>query len=376
MAYNILGINPFHDGSVCLLSDGKIILYIEEERISLIKKDPNPFLAIQEVFNKYKIDAIVLGGLNHLKGTLSYTFAEPIEYFCGKLASKTNQHISFYDLSEQHHDLHTLMSFHNSGFNKALGVTIDGGGSRNINTQQEEANSISTWDYPNVNLVKKIFRDFNDFKPQLNVANFYTAITNYLGFKLNQEGKTMGLSSYGNFNKEFSKKYFNNFKLLPQFGHINTFQNSKNPDIYLQNYFSLNSSIFPPLTNFEWHKDPSKLDQKISDLALEIQNECQKNVGDMIEKYINKTGLKNVVCSGGYFLNCVNNYYLIKRFPNINFYFEPISHDGGTAIGAALALWYNKTQNLSLKKRIKSIYYGPQYSKNQLLKGIQKYVSN
>lgn len=374
MAYNILGINPFHDGSVCLLSDGKVILYIEEERISRIKKDSNPFLAIQKVFNEYKIDAIVMGGLNHLKGNLTYTIADPIEYFCYKLAIKTKQSIPFYDLSEQHHQLHTLMSFHNSGFNKALGVIIDGGGSKNINTQQEESNSVYTWDYPNINLVEKTFRDFNNIKPQLNVANFYTAITHYLGFQSNQEGKTMGLSSYGNFNKEFTKKYFNNFKLLPQFGYINTPKNNNNSRIYLQNYFSLNSFIFPPLTDFKWHKDPSKLDQKISDLALEIQNECQKNVGDMIEKYINKTGLKNVVCSGGYFLNCVNNYYLTKRFPDVNFYFEPISHDGGTAIGAALALWYEKNQNLSLKKRIKSIYHGPQYSKEQLLNGIQKYV--
>jgi carbamoyltransferase len=177
----------------------------------------------------------------------------------------------------------------------------------------------------------------------------------------------MGLSSYGNSKEIKNQNYFNNGLLDNSFGFIDK------KSLGLENYFKLNPSIFPPITNFEWHTDSSKLNQKISNLALEIQNECQKNVGDIIEKYINKTGLKNVVCSGGYFLNCVSNYYLKKRFPNINFYFEPLSHDGGTAIGAALFRWYKLNPNSKPYKQ-RTLYYGPQYSKEQLLEGIKKYV--
>ena len=34
MSYNILGINPGHNGSACLVADGELVYYGEEERLS------------------------------------------------------------------------------------------------------------------------------------------------------------------------------------------------------------------------------------------------------------------------------------------------------------------------------------------------------
>ena len=48
----------------------------------------------------------------------------------------------------------------------------------------------------------------------------------------------------------------------------------------------------------------------------------------------------NIVLSGGYALNCVNNYEYVKKFSEKNFFIDPVAHDGGTAIGAAL--WVNE----------------------------------
>ena len=39
---------------------------------------------------------------------------------------------------------------------------------------------------------------------------------------------------------------------------------------------------------------------------------------------------------GGYFLNCSNNFKYVKQFPNLNFFVDPVPHDGGTAIGACI----------------------------------------
>jgi predicted NodU family carbamoyl transferase len=47
---------------------------------------------------------------------------------------------------------------------------------------------------------------------------------------------------------------------------------------------------------------------------------------------------KNIVLSGGYSLNCTNNYRYLKEFPDHQFFVDPIPHDGGTALGAALWL--------------------------------------
>lgn len=45
---------------------------------------------------------------------------------------------------------------------------------------------------------------------------------------------------------------------------------------------------------------------------------------------------KNIILSGGYSLNCTNNYKYLERFPDINIFVDPVCHDGGTAIGVAL----------------------------------------
>lgn len=47
---------------------------------------------------------------------------------------------------------------------------------------------------------------------------------------------------------------------------------------------------------------------------------------------------KNIVMSGGYALNCTNNYRYLKEFPDHQFFIDPIPHDGGTGLGAALWL--------------------------------------
>jgi len=43
--------------------------------------------------------------------------------------------------------------------------------------------------------------------------------------------------------------------------------------------------------------------------------------------------------SGGYSLNCTNNYKYLQAFPEYQFFVDPIPHDGGTAVGAALEEW-------------------------------------
>ena len=64
MAYNILGIHPGHNGSAALVSDGKLVYYLEEERLSKYKRDGNPFRVMIDICSKYKINELVIGGTN------------------------------------------------------------------------------------------------------------------------------------------------------------------------------------------------------------------------------------------------------------------------------------------------------------------------
>lgn len=60
---------------------------------------------------------------------------------------------------------------------------------------------------------------------------------------------------------------------------------------------------------------------------------------NIIQKAIDlNPDIEHIVLSGGYSLNCTNNYKYTQRFPNHKFFVDPIPHDGGTAVGAALRL--------------------------------------
>ena len=48
MPYNVLGVNLNHNSSIALVSDGELILYLEEERLSRKKRDNNPYFLLEK----------------------------------------------------------------------------------------------------------------------------------------------------------------------------------------------------------------------------------------------------------------------------------------------------------------------------------------
>ena len=113
-----------------------------------------------------------------------------------------------------------------------------------------------------------------------------------------------------------------------------------------------------------WHKRPELLTNAAKNLAWKVQDETQEAMCNFIEKAVDMTGEKNIVISGGYGLNVIANYYYKKKFPELNIYIDPISHDGGTAIGLA-KMYSNKhigeEGGEHLKDPITSLYLGPKY---------------
>ena len=357
--YNILGITPAHNSSACVLSDGELIYFLEEERLSKFKRDGNPFKVINSILNKYKIDEVILAGVNYQSSPLVHT-GEDLYY---GMIRKYYPNIKFSHIGDKHHLTHSSCSFYNSGFNKAISVIIDGNGSRNnhiINNKDyssDEIQSIYIHEYPSktylynstqlCNFLEKNYNNKNtNIINTIGIGKAYEATSQYLKFGRDEGGKTMGLSSYGKFNSNIPS-FFKNKSIYEYYPRTDVQQPDIKKDI-LDNYLP-------------------------EDIAYKVQQESQQLVGDYIEKAIKETGLKQICCSGGYFLNCVANYYLTKRFPNIEFYFEPISSDAGTSIGAAKWAWYQKTQDKTIRPQT-TLYHGPQYSKEQLIKGIQKYV--
>jgi carbamoyltransferase len=64
LSYNILGILVGHNAATALISDGKLVYYLEEERLSRFKRDSSPFKTIINILSKYRIDELVISGTN------------------------------------------------------------------------------------------------------------------------------------------------------------------------------------------------------------------------------------------------------------------------------------------------------------------------
>ena len=77
------------------------------------------------------------------------------------------------------------------------------------------------------------------------------------------------------------------------------------------------------------------LDKNILQIANEAQEETLKDRIKLIEKAMTYSDCKNIILSGGYHLNCSNNFKLVKHFPKLKFFVDPIPYDGGIAVGAA-----------------------------------------
>lgn len=384
----ILGVSRGrHDGSATLLVDNKVVYHLESERLSNLRHDRYAFQVIEKIKNYVNhIDYIVLTGLEK---NPKYANGDPVEsldpytcYVLGLGKSFFEHGVIEVDLWDKHHEIHASTAFYNSGFNRALCIVKDGQGSRynftnNIFEKDSygyENGSVFIKEYPNETylLKKHISVDF-DLPKRLLWIDDHTYVTNsmseavvfekvseLIGLTMWDAGKTMGLSSYGK-NKKFNFNLYED-KLI-------------NEKIFGRNVNSLKiKSLFSNLETFE----------EKADLAYKIQKEIQKQVAEEIIEHIKQTKEKNICLSGGFFLNCVSNYHLLKKLPkDVNVYIEPMSTDGGNSLGAAKFLYYNLTKSKEIFKQT-NVYYGPKYEykikdlKNQkITKNVSKeYVAN
>jgi carbamoyltransferase len=391
----ILGISRGHNAGVCLLKDGEIVFAIEEERLSRAKYDGGPYAAMIKV-KEYtdKVDAIVISHTQSLRdtcGKVDYMGDDVYTGLARKLGlidRKANlyDHPQVIDLSHMHHKIHAACAFYRSGFDDAAAVIVDGAGSVHgaemgkIQTSVWEVESIFDCSYPDN--IKTIYKHFGSRDPiptiaQSNVPSdkfgedgthtevisghagivkVYEAVTEYCGFEGIEAGKTMGLFPYGEPNDNIPKLFNKDtvFPLANKNAIVPTYPNGAFVNFF--NYSELSKDHREFNSDFDFTKLQSR-----RDLAYACQKETQAQVLDLIKTAARLTGKNKIVVSGGYGLNCVANYEYLKDLTQegIELFVEPISNDGGTAIGVAL-LYYHSIHKSDLR-RPREIYLGPKY---------------
>lgn len=371
MAHSILAINPGHNGSVALVVDGKIEFYSEEERFSRVKYDGNPFRGMIHVLQNHYVDELIIGGTRIDTHELPWSMEDAYT----ALARKFNPNIKTTKMGHLHHLGHAAATFYGSGFESAVAIVVDGCGSYHKEPMGEglpevcgfETETIYHCSYPHeFNAVYKRYSDgvnpyydngLQEFDNSVTITKAYEAVTQYLGFHAIEAGKTMGIAPYGQYDENIPKFFINGKGnknlLIPNYPASAFIDQQRNP--YLMTFVNPG----------EWHTDPLLVRDVDKNIAWHIQNETEEQMYSLIQKAIDITGENNIVISGGFGLNCVANYKYLKKFPGVNFYIDPVSHDGGTAIGLARYAWYYYSKEVE-PKQLSTVYLGTLPDYNQL----------
>jgi carbamoyltransferase len=291
----------------------------------------------EHVDPKEGIEHLVLSGIHDLPSSVETHCSNAYVMMMDKFLYAQNggkcPPYRWWDWKHNHHEMHTAQAFYNSGFEKAVVIVADGGGSiteivpTDGGKQACEIESIFTAEYP-AKFVK--IHESNSNKQNISCGWKFEMISTYLGFSFWDAGKVMGLASYGK-------------------------PNPNVPDLD-------DDTLFTRLEGFKCRVDLPRTFQNDADLAYELQTKTQRRILNLIKKGIEMSGCKNVIVVGGYGLNCVANYYYRKNLPDdVNLYVEPISHDAGTSIGSAKFIWHMETGDTTIRP-LKHIYYGPKPS--------------
>ena len=363
-------INGFHDASVTVMKDGKVIAHLLEERHKNMKHATEPLVALAKI--EEFVDRIDLVSFTHLFPD-HYDPQVYLTYL--KHLSKVKvpmQCPQFMDVRAHlqhpcHHDLHAICSFRNSGFEDATIVVIDGAGTNHWYGKENQS-IYEVLDVPTViertvcgkgvcqisdgevfaptdnglksyNPSKEEIPDFLNVIANIGAGFSYSAVTEWLGWHGLDCGKTMGLSTYGKENSNIP------CLLDPIHGGNYNFEAVS---------FNARGMVSALLNGIS---DELKKDKEFKqDLAYRIQKDYENYLIATCERALSKSSSKNLILTGGCALNCVANYKLLKSLPkDINLYVEPVSDDSGVSIGGAMQVC-----DMNIDCKLDNLYLGTQ----------------
>ena len=123
-------------------------------------------------------------------------------------------------------------------------------------------------------------------------------------------------------------------------------------------------------------KPESPLTQREMDIARSIQEVTEEIMLRMARHVRKETGQKNLCLGGGVALNCVGNGKILKEGIFDNIWIQPAAGDAGSALGAALFVWYQYLENKRIADDNKDFqrgsYLGPEFRKDYIYDYLKK----
>ena len=291
----------------------------------------------------------------------SYRYNEQAKRFFLKM----NPKIDF--LVPEHHFSHACQAFLPSPFEEAAIMVVDGQGVPMARTFGDQLSGCLA--YGRGNSIETLL----ELPARHSLGAIYANFTKKIGFKTNEEGKTMGLAPYG------GPEYYEILKKDLKF-------NSR--EFNVRNFFALANRGFRPeeviysLPNYSAFLEKFEArakDEAFTDRHRNLAYAAQKITEDVMIFLANwlyeKTGSKNLCIAGGVGLNCVANYQVLARSQFQNIFVHPSSGDNGLAIGQAL---YAYTIDGGNERNYVAThdYLGMQYSESRSRRAVENVSSS
>lgn len=206
------------------------------------------------------------------------------------------------------------------------------------------------------------------------IGYFYGAITKYMGFKTgHHEGKVMALASY--FNSKTDSKLYNLIKKNIILNKNGTFRFSKK--ILVERGYGIHSQrlgdyLLKKLGDSDF--ELSNIKQKHFEWSSAFQKCTNDLIAHQVNSIIKKSNYRVIVHVGGVAQNSVANGYISNRYPNILFHVPPVPYDAGCSLGAALYL-HNKLYNY-LPPMLETAFMGYNEDLKQVINKLQLYNIN
>lgn len=247
-----------------------------------------------------------------------------------------------------HHLCHAASTYHASGFRSASILTIDGSG--------EEASTV-LW-HANGAKIKELER----FDLPHTLGGYYATFTEFMGFRANQdEGKLMGLASYGAYSEELQEKLNKVLSFSPETGsfRVNPYMRYLGARTYGRRFTDELVELFgkPRLSH-------QAIEKAHRDLAFNVQWRLEKVVQALARDLIKRTGDTNLCLAGGVAMNCCMNGKLAMLPEVAKFFVQPASADNGIALGAAYLVAGEAAMKDS--KPMVHAYWGNEYTDKEI----------
>ena len=371
----VLGIScHYHDSAAALIQNGNVIAAVSEERFTRNKYDDRfPSEAAAWCLEDGNIKATDLDAVafyekpvlkferlvdNYLaqapRGLLS--FVDVLPRWLGDrlwIKSRLRKNLGYKGpvLFCEHHLSHAAHSFLSSEFKEAGVLTIDGVG------------EWATATFGSASQTDGI-RLFGELRWPHSVGLFYSAITQFLGFGVNEgEYKVMGLAPYG------KPTYMDALERAVDVANDGSVRLDMRYFEFARG-LSMTGGAMADLLGMKQRVPGGPLEQKHKDLAASAQSLLEKVVLRMGRHVHEQTGMKKLCMGGGVALNGTANGRLLREGPFESIYVPAAPGDAGSAAGCAQ--WaHGLLSTSSQPTACASPYLGPSFSDEQILSRLE-----